>query len=215
MHHRNQRDDKTSIGSYSRIELALINQARHMLAWLLMPVVALLARAHVKPNTVSFSQIPIGFAAAALITNAPRVAFGLFLSALLLDAVDGALARKQCSMSSYGSLADQISDHVREITIIGGLVVADAMHGGIGVAYALLYPAANIMLYISNRLNTSVPLAIKTWLSFYPFLFVFLWFDINYLDYAAAVAAGFMVLTSAWALLLVRRRTYQSGSPMC
>ncbi len=181
------------------------------MARVLAPVVSVLARLGVSPNVVSFSQIPVGFAAAALIAHAPRVAFGLFVGTLLLDAIDGALARRRGGGSTYGALADQVADHVREITFVGGLVAAGAMRGEIGVAYALLYPLVNFMLYVANRYRADVPLAIKTWMSFYPFLFLFLWFEINWLDYAGAVSAGFMALTSGAALALVGRRLAESA----
>ena len=177
------------------------------MARLLAPVVSVLAWLGVSPNVVSFSQIPIGFAAAALIAHAPRVAFGLFVGTLLLDAIDGALARHRGGETTYGALADQ----VREITFVGGLVAAGVMRMEIGVAYALLYPLVNLMLYVANRYRADVPVAIKTWMSFYPFLFIFLWFEINWLDYAGAVAAGFMALTSGAALVLVGRRMAESA----
>ena len=176
------------------------------MAVVLAPVVAALARLGVPPTAVSLSQIPIGFAAAALITHAPRVALGLFVGTLLLDAIDGALARKTGRASPFGALADQVSDHIREITFVGGLVAAGAMRGEIGVAYALLYPLVNFMLYAANRYGADVPLAIKTWMSFYPFLLIYLAFEINWLDYAGAASAGFMAATSITALVLMRHR---------
>ncbi len=176
------------------------------MAVVLAPVVAALARLGVPPTAVSLSQIPIGFAAAALITHAPRVALGLFVGTLLLDAIDGALARKTGRASSFGALADQVSDHIREITFVGGLVAAGAMRGEIGVAYALLYPLVNFLLYAANRYGADVPLAIKTWMSFYPFLLIYLAFEINWLDFAGAASAGFMAATSMTALVLMRHR---------
>ena len=193
-------------GSYSRAERIILGPFRRGMAYLLAPVVAVLARLGVPPTAVSLSQIPIGFAAAALITHAPRVALGLFVGTLLLDAIDGALARKTGRESSFGALADQVSDHIREITFVGGLVAAGAMRGEIGVAYALLYPLVNFLLYAANRYGADVPLAIKTWMSFYPFLLIYLAFEINWLDYAGAASAAFMAATSMTALVLMRHR---------
>ena len=193
-------------GSYSRAERIILGPFRRGMAQVLAPVVAVLARLGVPPTAVSLSQIPIGFAAAALIMHAPRVALGLFVGTLLLDAIDGALARKTGRESSFGALADQVSDHIREITFVGGLVAAGAMRGEIGVAYALLYPLVNFMLYVANRHGADVPLAIKTWMSFYPFLLIYLAFEVNWLDYAGAASAGFMAATSITALVLLRRR---------
>ena len=85
-------------------------------------------------------------------------------------------------------------------------MAAGALRGEIGVAYALLYPLVNFLLYAANRYKADVPLAVKTWMSFYPFLLIYLWLEINWLDYAGAVSAGFMAATSVTALVLIRRR---------
>ena len=193
-------------GSYSRAERIILGPFRRGMAVVLAPAVAALDWLGVPPTAVSLSQIPIGFAAAALIAHAPRVALGLFVVTLLLDAIDGALARKSGRESAFGALADQVSDHIREITVVGGLVAAGAMRGEIGVAYALLYPLVNFLLYAANRYRADVPLAIKTWMSFYPFLLIYLAFEINWLDYAGAASAGFMAATSITALALMRHR---------
>ena len=193
-------------GSYSRAEQIILGPFRRGMAVVLAPAVAALDWLGVPPTAVSLSQIPIGFAAAALIAHAPRVALGLFVGTLLLDAIDGALARKSGRESAFGALADQVSDHIREITFVGGLVAAGAMRGEIGVAYALLYPLVNFLLYAANRYRADVPLAIKTWMSFYPFLLIYLAFEINWLDYAGAASAGFMAATSITALVLMRHR---------
>ncbi len=184
----------------------MLEPFRHALTRILAPLIDLLARLRVPPTAVSLSQIPLGFAIASLITFAPRVAFGLFVLCLLLDGLDGALARSTGRASPLGALVDQISDHIREITVIGGLVAAGALRGEIGVAYALTYPLFNFLLYVANRHGAQVPVALKTWMVFYPFLFLFLWFEINWLDYAGGVAAALMGIVGAQALVGLRGR---------
>ena len=116
--------------SFSRLEHVVLGPFRRGLAWLLRPMVLLLSRARVRPLAVSLSQIPLGFAAAALIVPAPRVALALFLAALLLDAIDGALARETgaaCPLSARWPI--RWRDHLRELTVVGGLVAAGALRG--------------------------------------------------------------------------------------
>ncbi len=192
--------------SYSRLERVALGPFRAGMAYALRPLVGGLARLGVPPNALSLLQIPLGFVVAILIGPAPRAAFGVFLGTLLLDAIDGALARATHRTSTYGALIDQVSDHAREITMVGGLVAAGALRGEIGVAYALTYPAFNFLLYVANRYGASVPLAIKTWMIFYPFFFIFLWSGPNWLDVTGGVAAGLMAAGSAVALVRLRGR---------
>ncbi|MBM4436890.1 MAG: CDP-alcohol phosphatidyltransferase family protein [Actinobacteria bacterium] len=192
--------------SYSRLEHLALTPVRRALAAALWPAVAMLRRLRVPPNAVSLSQIPLGFVVGVLMVPSPRVAFGLFVAAVLLDALDGALARATGQGSGYGALVDQVSDHIREITMVGSLVAIGALRGEIGVAYAVLYPVANVLLYLANRCGAPVPLAVKTWLAFYPFLFAYLWFGLDWLDPSAATSCALMALTSGGALLRLRRR---------
>ena len=192
--------------SFSQMERVVLGAFRRWVSIALRPVVLLLQETGVKPTAVSLSQIPLGFTAAALIVPAPYAALALFLVTLLLDAIDGALARATHQVSAFGALADQVADHIRELTIIGGLVAAGALRGEIGVAYAALYPLSNFMVYASNRHGARIPLAVKTWLVFYPFLIAYLAFGTNLLNYAGAAAGAFMALSSMVALVGLRGR---------
>ena len=80
-------------GSYSAIERRLIGPSRQGLLLAIGPLVTLLARLGVHPHVLSISQVPGGFAVLALVPAYPRLAFLLFLVVLLLDGLDGALAR--------------------------------------------------------------------------------------------------------------------------
>ena len=128
--------------------------------------------------------------------------------------LDGPLARATGRASPFGALLDQVADHVREITIVGGLVAAGALRGEIGVAYALTYPLFNFLLYAANRYGAPLPLAIKNWMVFYPLLAAYLWLGLNWLDYAVSVSAGLMVIGGAVALWNLRRPMRMShGNP--
>ena len=177
-----------------------------MLARILLPVVWLLVKLRVPPNAVSLSQIPVGIVAATLVTYSPRVSFLLFVFAVVMDGVDGALARRLGKESTHGALVDQVSDHAREIAMIAGLAYSGALNGGLAAAYAFSHPLSNFMLYLGSAKLVRAPFAVKTWMSFYPFLFLYLWFEINYLDIAAGISAGAMVIVSFWLLWSLRNR---------
>ena len=191
-------------GSYSTFERLLLAPLRQLGGYLLRPVIRALAFARVHPSALSLSQIPLGFVVAALIIPFPRLALVLFIATLVLDLLDGELARARGLASDFGALLDQVCDHVRELTVVGGLVAVGALRGEIGVAYALAYPLTNVLLYLADRLRTPLPFSIKSWMVYYPFLIAYLGWDLNLLDYAAAAAAGFLALASAQALWRIR-----------
>jgi len=79
--------------SYSSLERRLLEPVRRLESALLKPAVVLLAALGVSPNAVSASQVVVGGAIVPLVADHPRAAFALFVLALLLDGLDGALAR--------------------------------------------------------------------------------------------------------------------------
>ena len=193
-------------GSYSTLETRALGPFRALLARILIPIVWLLVKLKVPPNAVSLSQIPVGIVAASLVAYSPRVSFLLFVIAVLIDGIDGALARRLGKESTHGALVDQVSDHAREIAMIAGLAFSGALNGGLAAAYAFSHPLSNFMLYLGSAKLVRAPFAVKTWMSFYPFLFLYLWFEINYLDIAAGISTGAMVIVSLWLLWSLRNR---------
>ncbi len=193
-------------GSYSTLETRALKPFRALLARVLSPVIWLLVKLRVPPNAVSLSQIPVGIIAAALAAEAPRASFVLFIFAVVIDGIDGALARRLGKESNHGALVDQVSDHAREIAMIAALAYSGALNGGLAAAYAFSHPLSNFMLYLGSAKLVRAPFAVKTWMSFYPFLFLYLWFEINYLNVAAAISASAMVTVSFWLLWSLRNR---------
>ena len=199
-------------GSYSVLELVALAPVRKCGSWLVSPLIRVLAYARVPPNVLSLSQVPLGFTAAALIEPSPRIALGGFALAVFFDFLDGELARHTNSASRTGALVDQISDHMREITVIGGLAVVGALRIDIAVAYALAYPISNFLLYVAHRVRQPIRCSIKTWISFYPLLLAFLWFGWNALDFAGCIAVGLMLVSSVYALRNIRASVAEVGN---
>lgn len=184
-----------SFDSYSGMERRFLAPARRIGLALLRPFVVALARLGISPNMVSLSQIPIGVAVVFLITPAPRLAFVLMIVAIAVDGLDGALARYLGRSSRYGALVDQYADHVREILVVAGLAYAGALNGALAALYALAYTGNNVTLLLCNAKGVPLAVAVKTFLVFYPALFLYLWLGLNYLDAAVALVVLLMALS--------------------
>lgn len=172
-----------------------------------------LAALRVSPNLVSLSQIAVGAIVVLLIPSQPRLAFVLFVLALLLDGIDGALARASQRVTRFGALLDQYADHIREVTVVSGLALHGALNPFLAGMYGLAYPAFNLTLYLCNRYRAPVPLAIKSYLTLYPALFAYLWLGLDVLDAAATLAItlmGLVVVLGLWRL----RTAMEAGEPL-
>lgn len=190
--------------SYSAAERRILGPARAILGAIYGPIAEVLARLGVAPNAVSLFQIVLGAAIVLLIPTQPVLALVLFVMALATDGVDGLLARKTGRVTKFGALLDQYADHIREVIVVGGLAAHGALHPFVAVMYGLAYPAANLTLYICNAYRVPLPIAVKTYLTFYPAMALYLLGGLNVLDAAGTFAAALMWLLVAQGLWRLR-----------
>lgn len=196
--------------SYSSLERKLLAPARRVARVIFAPIVRALIARRVSPNTVSFSQVILGVIVVALMPIQPRGAFVLFVLALALDGVDGALARATNRVTKFGALFDQYCDHIREVTVVAGLALHGALNPFLAGMYGVTYPAFNLTLYLCNHYRVPLPFAIKSYLIVYPALFAYLWFGANFLDAAIALSIGLMGLAIIIGLWRLSRAMDQS-----
>ncbi|MDE3091946.1 MAG: CDP-alcohol phosphatidyltransferase family protein [Chloroflexota bacterium] len=190
--------------SYSSLERRFLTPARGLLRAVFSPLVRVLAALHVSPNAVSFSQVILGAIVVALMPTQPRVAFILFVAAIALDGVDGALARATNRATRFGALFDQYCDHIREVTVVAGLALHGALNPFLAGLYGLTYPGFNLTLYLCNSHRVPLRVAIKSYLIVYPALFAYLWLGVNMLDAAVAGSIILMFLVVLVGLLRLR-----------
>jgi phosphatidylglycerophosphate synthase len=196
--------------SYSSLERKLLAPARRVVRALFAPIVCALAALRVPPNAVSFSQVILGAVVVALMPTYPRGAFVLFVAAIALDGIDGALARATNRVTKFGALFDQYCDHIREVTVIAGLAWHSALNPFLAAMYGVTYPAFNLTLYLCNHYRAPLSFALKSYLVVYPALFAYLWFGANFLDAAIALAIGVMALAIIAGLWRLSRAMDQS-----
>lgn len=196
--------------SYSSLERKFLAPARRGLRALFAPIVRVLVALHIPPNAVSFSQVILGAIIVALMPIQPRAAFALFVVALVLDGVDGALARATNRVTKFGALFDQYCDHIREVTVVAGLALYGALNPFLAGIYAITYPAFNLTLYLCNHYRAPLPFAIKSYLIVYPALLAYLWFGTNFLN--AAVALSIVLMALAIVVGLWRLRSVMDQS---
>lgn len=198
-------------GSFSRLERSLLAQLRRIGGPAILGIARPLARLGVSPNAVSLLQIPIGGVIAWLLGQSPILALALFVVALLLDGIDGTLARATGKASAYGALTDQVADHLRELTVMAGFAFAGLIDGGIATLYAAAYPLTNALLWIGDRCGRPAPLSAKVWITFYPFFALWAITGIDWLEPAALASIGLLLASSGWQLWILRGNLIGNG----
>ncbi len=103
-------------------------RVRRIFRGLVMMLARPLARAGVRPDTVTYTSLLFAFFAfLSLLLLQSQVIFGcLVFFAGLLDGVDGAVAREQGAGSRRGAFVDSVVDKVAEALILLGILVSFA-----------------------------------------------------------------------------------------
>jgi CDP-diacylglycerol--glycerol-3-phosphate 3-phosphatidyltransferase len=88
------------------------------------PIVIVLEKTHITPNTVTCLGLLITIAAAVLVALGHPFAAGfVVLFAGLFDMLDGALARRTNRITSFGGVLDSTLDRVSEAAVLIGIAV--------------------------------------------------------------------------------------------
>ena len=101
----------------------LANSRESAARWLTAPLVTILGKSRLKPNTVTWLALAINVVAAgAIATNHLITAGVLVLLSGLFDLIDGALARFTNQATSFGALLDSTFDRMSEAVLFLGLL---------------------------------------------------------------------------------------------
>ena len=101
----------------------LANSRESAARWFTAPLVTILGKSRLKPNTVTWLALAINVVAAgAIATNHLITAGVLVLLSGLFDLIDGALARFTNQATSFGALLDSTFDRMSEAVLFLGLL---------------------------------------------------------------------------------------------
>jgi phosphatidylglycerophosphate synthase len=191
--------------SYSSIERRFLAPVRGLLSRVHSPLVRLLARLHVSPDSVSLAGPLLGVVFVFTVRHHPRLSFIIWFLSVAVDGVDGALARYIGRASDFGTLFDQVCDHARETLIVVGLAWSGALSPLWGSLYPFVYTTINVTLFLGNSYGSPAPLAIKSWMVLYPAILLYLLWGRNYLNLAAPLSIALMLFTIVHGLWLLSR----------
>ena len=101
----------------------LANSRESAARWLTAPLVTILGKSRLKPNTVTWLGLAINVVAAgAIATNHLLISGFLVLLSGVFDLIDGALARFTNQATSFGALLDSTFDRMSDAVLFLGLL---------------------------------------------------------------------------------------------
>ncbi len=185
--------------------------------FLTQPIVKLLARTRISPNTITWLGFLLTLVAAALTGSGNLIAGGIMmLVAGFFDIVDGAVARSTNRVTSFGGILDSTLDRLSEAALLLGLLVVFARgQSVVGVFLVGLALVGSLMVsYLRARVEM---LGIECKLGLFTrserVIVLALGLLLSRFDYALVVALAIIVLFSFFTvgerLLYAWRQTRQ------
>jgi len=102
----------------------LINIRRNLAYRITDPMVRILSKSGITPNTLTFINLALNIVAAYVIATGHFLLGGvLVLVAGLFDLFDGALARFTRQTTRFGAILDSVADRISEAAILCGLLI--------------------------------------------------------------------------------------------
>ena len=151
-----QVEDKLNSDCYSAGERAWMEYGQQLRAYCLNPLLEILGRCRVTPDAVTIASGLCGAAFLPLwLVNQPVAALFCLLMHVLLDGLDGPLARHQGTASPRGSFVDTFTDQVvvTLVTVAWIIRSPSSLNIAFGGSYIFLYAMVVGMAMVRNALE--------------------------------------------------------------
>ena len=198
---------RPAITCYSDNEGGFMEWSQKIRGRLLDPMLSVMAGLGLRGNHVTFLSMVAGLAFCPLFLWVSKpLAFAMLLLHVLLDGLDGPLARYRGQATSRGSFTDTMADQL--VVTASALTMMQAGYAGAwaGGLYLFFYAVVVAFAFVRNALN--VP---YSWL-FRPRFLVFIWFVVEVylwpgsIDIVLWAASGLLALKCFTGFIKIRRR---------
>jgi len=165
---------KPKVTCYSEGEGKLMQQSQAVRGRLLRPLLTALAHLRVTPDQLTLLSLAAGLAFCPVFLWGPKLAaFGLLLAHVLLDGLDGPLARHLQRASNRGSFADTTADQV--VVTFSTVTLIHAGHAGAWPGGLYIFFYCSVVIFAMVRSALAIPYA---WLV-RPRFMVYAWMPIE------------------------------------
>jgi phosphatidylglycerophosphate synthase len=182
---------------------------------LLHPLLALMATLRVTPDAVTVFAGVIGLMFVPFwMTDQKMIALGFLFAHVVLDGLDGALARHQNVASSRGSFTDAFVDQivVTGVTIAWIVVTPTTINIAVGVVFVFFYVLVVAFAMARNSLAVPYAFLIRPRYFFYAALAIDGLMVTNATFYVLLFSDGLLAVASVTGFLVVRRQLPGSES---
>jgi phosphatidylglycerophosphate synthase len=166
--------EETKADCYSAGDRDFMILTQKVRAVLLQPLLRLLTKCGITADILTLISLCIGLAACPAYFYSRALFLGLILTHVILDGVDGPLARYQNKASRKGSFADTMSDQIVVAATTITLIYAKVIGIVPGSIYIFVYTVVIAFSVVRNALKTPYSWLIR------PRFIVYSWFIVEF-----------------------------------
>ena len=189
---------------YSAGDRRMMNSWSYLRANHLRPLLALLERFGVSADKVTLAALLSGLAFAPLLAWSPLAAFTALALHVLLDGLDGPLARFRGTAGRRGSFTDTLCDQTVVTASTAALVVEGYLHALPATRYVFVYAVVVAFAMMRNAFGVPYRFVVR------PRFFVYLWIPVELYVWSGSltwvVSLSLLPLTYAMGRGVVRLR---------
>lgn len=190
-------DVEKTADSYSAAERGFMLFWQRTKGALFGPLIRLLTRLGVSANFLTLLALSCGLVASALLPAYHGWALLVLALHVILDGLDGPLARHQGTISSRGSLIDTVADQIAIVATTAALIFAHAIEIWIGISYICTYTLVVVLATIRNALGIPYAFLIR------PRYFVYAWLPVEFYALRGSLSYVMGFFTALLALSLI------------
>jgi len=172
----------------------------------LAPVLDGLTRAGIRPDHVTLISLAAGLAGAGLWWLHPAAALGCLALHVVLDGLDGPLARRQQSASPRGSFTDTMADQTVVTAVALMLMAGERLAVLPGGIYIFLYAVVALFAIARNALSRPYSWLVRPRLVFYAWIPIDLWLWPGTLGVLAWSCSAVLVWSALTGFVAIRDR---------
>lgn len=191
-------EEKKSGDCYSAGERGWMEMGQKFRGWALAPLLRLLAALRITPDHLTFLSLLAGLAFCPLYLQSPQWAFGTLLLHVLLDGLDGPLARHLGMASRRGSFTDSMADQL----VVTATTITLMKVGVVGVAaggvYIFVYGIVVAFAMVRNAMAIPYSWLVRPRFVVYVWMVVEVWWwpgTIEYVLWLASVLLGLKMIS--------------------
>jgi len=151
--------------------------------YLFWPIVKACAKIGITANMISYTSAALGVAATVYLWYDIKVAAILLLVSLMLDGVDGSVARDQKPPKLAGSITDCFCDQIVISATTIGFIATGLLDPVIGGLYLIGYPLLITFSILKNIINKPNVYVFRPRIIVYASFWLYVFAGINYMDY--------------------------------